>query len=175
MAPRNSTLHKHIHFCTHSNLYFGNYNNHLPIYHTLTLYKVHDILQEVLAYKSDDNMVLGGIFHNMCMVVVEVEVVDMEVDMEVVDMEVDMEVEVVHMEVDMEVVDMEVKVHDTLTFYHTLTFYKVHDILQEVLAYNIDDNMVLGGIFHNMCMVVVEVEVEVVDMEVKVEVESQCT
>nr|TKS09721.1 hypothetical protein D5086_0000088220 [Populus alba] len=166
MAPKDSTLHKHIHFCTHSNLYFGNYNNHLPIYHTLTFYKVHDILQEVLAYKSDDNMVLGGIFHNMCMVVVEVEVVDMEVDMEV---------EVVDMEVDMEVVDMEVKVHDTLTFYHTLTFYKVHDILQEVLAYNIDDNMVLGGIFHHMCMVVVEVEVEVVEVKVKVEVESQCT
>ncbi|KAJ6912357.1 hypothetical protein NC651_014916 [Populus alba x Populus x berolinensis] len=33
------SLHKHIHFCTHSNPYFGNYNIHLPIYHTLTFYK----------------------------------------------------------------------------------------------------------------------------------------
>jgi heme/copper-type cytochrome/quinol oxidase subunit 2 len=29
-------------------------------------------MQEVLAYKSDDNMGLGGIFHNMCMVLVSV-------------------------------------------------------------------------------------------------------
>ena len=72
MAPRDNSLHKHMHFCTHSNPYFGNYNNHLPIYHTLTFYKVQDNMQEVLAYKSDDNMGLGGIFHNMCMVLVSV-------------------------------------------------------------------------------------------------------
>jgi fatty acid desaturase len=36
----------------------------------MTFYKVHDNMQEVLAYKSDDNMGLGGIFHNMCMVLV---------------------------------------------------------------------------------------------------------
>ena len=49
MAPRDISLHKHMHFCTH----FGNYNNHPPIYHTLTIYKVHNNMQEVLAYKSD--------------------------------------------------------------------------------------------------------------------------
>ncbi|KAJ6921583.1 hypothetical protein NC652_015487 [Populus alba x Populus x berolinensis] len=64
-----STLHKHMHFCTHSNPYFGNYNIHLPIYHTLTFYKVHNNMEVLLAYKSDDNMVLCGIFHNMCMLV----------------------------------------------------------------------------------------------------------
>jgi hypothetical protein len=62
-----------MHFCTHSNPYFGNYNNHLPIDHTLTIYKVHENMEVLLAYKSDDNMGLGGIFHNMCMcMVVEV-------------------------------------------------------------------------------------------------------
>jgi hypothetical protein len=65
-----STLHKHINFCTHSNPYFGNYNNHLPIDHTLTFYKVHDNMEVLLAYKSDDNMGLGGIYHNMCIGVV---------------------------------------------------------------------------------------------------------
>jgi hypothetical protein len=73
-----------MHFCTHSNPYFGNYNNHLPIDHTLTIYKVHENMEVLLAYKSDDNMGLGGIFHNMCMcMVVEVVVVVVEVEVEV--------------------------------------------------------------------------------------------
>jgi hypothetical protein len=81
-----------MHFCTHSNPYFGNYNNHLPIDHTLTIYKVHENMEVLLAYKSDDNMGLGGIFHNMCMCMV-VEVV-VEVVMVVVKVEVEVEVEV---------------------------------------------------------------------------------
>jgi hypothetical protein len=47
MAPRDISLHKHMHFCTH----FGNYNNHLPIYHTLTFYKVHNNMEILLATK----------------------------------------------------------------------------------------------------------------------------
>jgi hypothetical protein len=96
-----------MHFCTHSNPYFGNYNNHLPIDHTLTIYKVHENMEVLLAYKSDDNMGLGSIFHNMCMcMVVEVVVV-----MVVVMVVVKVEVEVVKVEVEVEVeVKVEVEV-----------------------------------------------------------------
>jgi hypothetical protein len=90
-----------MHFYTHSNPYFGNYSIHLPIYHTLTFYKVHNNMEVLLAYKSDDNMGLGGIFHNMGMleVEVEVEVVEVVVEEEVVEVVVEEEVVEVVVEV----------------------------------------------------------------------------
>jgi hypothetical protein len=100
-----------MHFCTHSNPYFGNYNNHLPIDHTLTIYKVHENMEVLLAYKSDDNMGLGSIFHNMCMCMVVEVVMEVVVVMVVVMVVVKVEVEVVKVEVEVEVeVKVEVEV-----------------------------------------------------------------
>ncbi|KAJ6992036.1 hypothetical protein NC653_015401 [Populus alba x Populus x berolinensis] len=104
-------------------------------------------MEVLLAYKSNYNMVLGGIFHNICMVVVLVLVIVVEIEVELILVEVEMEVELILVEVELILVEMEVELiledslHKHIHFcthsnpyfgnynihlpiYHTLTFYK---------------------------------------------------